>query len=209
MKKLMDKLFSKIKFNKKILIFLTTISFIALITGALFVVFLDKSDKTLVTQYISEFITNITNKKVDYLSLLKNSFISELLIVIGIWLLGISIIGIPIIIYLYFSQVFIIGFTLGSIILRYGYKGILLSFLYLFPHNFLIMISLLILVSYAISLSIKLIQAIVKKKQLDFKNISNKYLLVLGICTLFNILAILYETFGFTYLIKVILSVFK
>lgn len=209
MKKIMDKLYSKIKLNKKILVFLTIISLTALITGSLFVVFLDKSDKTLTTNYLNELISSITNSKIDYFSILTNSFISNALIIVSIWLLGISIIGIPIIIYLYFSQIFTIGFAIGSIILKYGYKGLVLSFLYLFPHNFLVIIYLIILVSYAISLSIKLIGAITKKKQLDFKNISNKYLLILGICLLLSILSTLYETFGFTYLIKLIYRIIK
>lgn len=209
MKKLMDKLLSKIKLNKKIFIFLIVISLIAFISGSILVVLLDKSDKIIITNYFTDFLNNMSQNKIDYFQILSNSLISNLILVIGIWLLGISVIGIPIILFLYFSQMFTFGFMLSSIFLNYKLKGMIFAFIYTFPHYLIFLIILLILTTYSILLSIKLITAIIKKKQIDFKLIFNKYLFVLLFSVIAVIICSLYETFALSNIIKLIAPFFK
>lgn len=209
MKKLMDKLLSKIKLNKKILIFLIVISVIALITGSLLLVLLDKSDKTIVNTYLTNFINNLSQNKIEYIPVLKDSLISNMALILGIWLLGISVIGIPIILFLYFSQIFTFGFALASIILNYKFRGLILALIYTFPHYLIFLTMLLILTSYSIILSIKLITTIIKKKQIDFKIISNKYLLILLFSFITVVLCSLYETFALPNIIKLITPILK
>lgn len=207
MKKKMDKLISKIKLNKKLFIFLIIISLIALISGSLLVVLLDKTDKEIVTNYLTNFINDISQNKIDYISTLKDSLISNAILIIGIWLLGISVIGIPIIIFLYFTHIFTFGFALGTIILKYKLKGILLAFIYTFPNYLILFSTLLILVSYSITLSVKLITTIIKRKQIDFKIISNKYLLILLFSILSGLIFSLYEAFILPNIIKLIIPI--
>lgn len=209
MKKKMDKLLSKIKLNKKLFIFLIVISLIALISGSLLVVLLDKTDKQIVTNYLTNFIDNISKNKIEYKSTLINSLISNIALILGIWLLGISVIGIPIIIFLYFTQIFTFGFALGTLILNYKFKGIILAFIYTFPNYLILFSTLLILVSYSIILSIKLITTIIKRKQIDFKIISNKYLLILLFSIISGLVFSLYETFALPNIIKLIISILK
>lgn len=207
MKKKVDKLISKIKLNKKLFIFLIIISLIALISGSLLVVLLDKTDKEIVTNYLTNFINDISQNKIDYIFTLKDSLISNAILIIGIWLLGISVIGIPIIIFLYFTQIFTFGFALGTIILKYKLKGILLAFIYTFPNYLILFSTLLILVSYSITLSVKLITTIIKRKQIDFKIISNKYLLILLFSILSGLIFSLYEAFILPNIIKLIIPI--
>lgn len=209
MKKKMDKLLSKIKLNKKLFIFLIVISLIALISGSLLVVLLDKTDKQIVTNYLTNFIDNISKNKIEYKSTLINSLISNIALILGIWLLGISVIGIPIIIFLYFTQIFTFGFALGTFILNYKFKGIILAFIYTFPNYLILFSTLLVLVSYSIILSIKLITTIIKRKQIDFKIISNKYLLILLFSIISGLVFSLYETFALPNIIKLIIPILK
>lgn len=209
MKKKMDKLLSKIKLNKKLFIFLIVISLIALISGSLLVVLLDKTDKEIVTNYLTNFIDNISKNKIEYKSTLINSLISNIALILGIWLLGISVIGIPIIIFLYFTQIFTFGFALGTLILNYKFKGIILAFIYTFPNYLILFSTLLVLVSYSIILSIKLITTIIKRKQIDFKIISNKYLLILLFSIISGLVFSLYETFALPNIIKLIIPILK
>lgn len=209
MKKIMDKLISKIKINKKMLIFLIVLFFIALISGSLLVVLLDKNDKTIIQNYLNNFISDLSKNKIDYFLVLKSSLISNIFVVIGIWLLGISIIGIPIILFVYFAQAFTLGFSLASILLNFKFKGLLLSLIYLFPNNVLYFIMLFILVSYSMILSLKLIMNIIKKKQIDFKIVSNKYLMVLFFSIVVAIICALFETFVLPNIIKLIIPILK
>jgi len=209
MRKVMDKLLSKIKINKKVLIFLLTLALIALISGSIFVVLLDKGDKTIITNYLNDFINSVSQNKIEYTYVLKDSLLSSLILVIGIWLLGISVIGIPIILFLFFSQIFTFSFSIASIILNYKFKGLLLALIYTFPNYLLFLLMLLILVSYALILSIKLITSVLKKKQIDFKIISNKYLIILLFSICIAIFYSCYETFILPNIIRLILPILK
>lgn len=209
MKKTMDKLLSKIKLNKKIIIFLSIISIIAFISGSILVVLLDKADKSTISSYLTNFINDLSQNKVEYVSVFKDCLISNTILILGIWLLGISVIGIPIVLFLHFSQIFTFGFSLASIILNYKLKGLILTLIYAFPHYLIYILMLLMLTSYSIALSIKLIITIFKRKQLDFKVISSKYLIILLISFIIVMFYSLYETFVLPNIIKLIIPILK
>ena len=135
MKLKMDKLKLSIKRNKKLLVFLSVLGIIGIAAGSIFNIMLNETDKSLVSSYITNFFDNIANNTLDNVSALKNGFINEISYVLIIWLLGISVIGIPIILFMYFSKFFILGFSISSIISNYGFKGCLLTFGYIFPHK--------------------------------------------------------------------------
>ena len=101
MKKAMDKLFSV---DKKVVLFLFIISFIGIVTGALFMTALSSSDKTLVSDTLSTFLKNIEPD--NYLNSLTNNLIINAIFIIVIWLLGFSIIGLPIVVLLLFYKSF-------------------------------------------------------------------------------------------------------
>ncbi len=198
MKKKVDKL--NIHINKKLLIFLITLIVVGIILGSLFTIILSKSDKSLITDYLNTYVSNINNHKLDYISALKQGLTSNILFVLIIWLLGISVIGLPIIIFMFFSKYFIMGFTISSIITNFKIKGCLLSFIYIFPHYIINILAFLLLMVYSISLSLKIIKSLLKKKTIDFKVIMNKYYVVLIINLIVILLTTLYEVFIVPYL---------
>ena len=110
----MDKL--KIKINKKIFVFLFVLMLMGIIAGSIFTIILNSSDKELVINHLNEFIDNINNNRLDYLFALKNNLITNISYVILIWLLGISVIGLPIIIIMFFTKCFILGFSVGAVL---------------------------------------------------------------------------------------------
>ena len=207
--KIMDKLKNAIVINKKMIICLIVIVLVGIITGSLLVAVLNESDKNLVTEYINTFFNNIKDNKLNYIDTLKNSIISNMSLIIVIWLLGISIIGVPIITFLYFCKSFILGFSLSSIIMHYKIKGCLIAFLYIFPHQIINIIMLTILMTYALSLSFKLISSFFKKKTIDFKIIMKKYLVILLFSLLISIISSLLEVFLMPKLIKMVIPLIK
>ena len=209
MKKVTDKFKLIIKNNKKIIFFLVIISLIAIIFGSLFSVMLNEGDKTLVNEYISNFFENIKNDNLNYALAFKNGGISIASFILIVWLLGISIIGMPIVLFMYFSKFFVIGFSVSSIIKSYGIKGCLLSFSYIFPHQIIYIIVYIILTVYSVKMSIKLISTIVKKDKMDFKPIINKYLLILLLSIGVSFLGLLFEVFVTPKFINLILPILK
>ena len=209
MKQKLDKLKSIFIINKQIIIFLLGLSIIAVIAGAFYITILNKTDQSLIQSSINTFFNNVKNNNLNYPLSLKNALLTNIGFIVLIWLLGISVIGIPIIIFMFFSKSFILGFSVSSIIFNYKIKGTLLSLLYIFPHHIINIYVFIILISYAISLSLKIINSIIKRRTVDFKIIMNKYLYVLLVSIIAIIITTLLEVFMVPSLIKVVMSFIK
>lgn len=209
MKKIMDKFKSSIKSNKKLIIFLIALGVIALIAGSVFTIMLNSSDKQLVSEYINNFINNLSNNQLDYKSALQNGIISYFSFIIVIWLLGISVIGIPVILFMYFSKIFVLGFSISSIIANYGFKGCLISLGYVFPHQIINMIVYSILTIASLKVAAKLLFSILKKEKLDFKVILNNYLYILLGSIVLGSLMVLFEVYLTPKIISIFLPLIK
>ena len=191
----MDKLKKILKYDKKVMTFLNIITIIGIITGSIFIVILNKGDKSLVINSIKQFFSNLSKDKFDYILIFKNAIISNTLFSFVIWIIGISVIGVIIVICILFYKSFTLGFTISSIIYTYKLKGIVLSIFYVFPHMIINILILLYLSSYSIKLSIILIKSIIKMENLNFKSFFNNYIQVLLISLIFIVLSSLYESF--------------
>ncbi len=188
--------------EKKTYLFLLFLLIGGIIAGALFITILSSEDKQLVSSQLLNYFTQVKNGTLNYYGAFANSLMSNLGIVILIWFLGISIIGLPIIIFLLFLSSFVLGFSVGAIIFQFGLKGVLGSILYVFPHQVLLLFTILITSYYAVVLSIALLKAILKKKSIDFKGYIGKYyfILLLGLLSAFFVSA--FEVFVVPNLIK-------
>jgi stage II sporulation protein M len=202
MKKQMDKLKNKTTSNKKIIVFLVGLFLIGLIAGSIFITIISKSDQALVKEYIKEFVNKADKNKLNYLEALKNASLSNGLFIVIVWLLGFSIIGIPIVIFMYFSKAFILGFSLSSFILQYKFKGLLLALIYFFPHHVVNILAYTLIMIYSLKISFILINSIIKKKTISFKAIMNRYLIVFAVSIGMVIVASLYECFVVPFLIR-------
>ena len=191
----MDKLKKIIKYDKKIMTFLNVIAVVGIIAGSIFMIVLSKNDKETVLNSIKDFFDKLINNKFNFAGTLKNTLISNLLFSLIIWVIGISVIGVLIVIFIIFYKSFTLGFTISSIIYTYSIKGTLLALIYVFPHMIINLLVLLYLSSYSIKLSIILIKSILKKDNLNFKAFINNYSKVFLISMLFLIATSLYESF--------------
>lgn len=207
--KQLDKLKDKVKIDKHLFIFFIILLLIGVVVGSIFVTILNSTDKTLVNDYLNNFLNTIENNKIDFWLVLKNNLFNTLLLISGVWLLGISVIGLPIIVILFFSSAFTLGFTIGSILLTFKAKGLLFTLIYTVPGQIIKLLMLLLLSIYAVSFSIKLIHSIFKKKTIDFKVIMNRYLLILLITSIVSLVMVLYDTYGMPFLIKQVLSLIR
>lgn len=197
------------KVNKKLLYCMLIVTIVGVIAGSLFVTILKDADKTSVANSLETFISNVNSNDLDYSMSLKSSLITNISFVLLIWLLGISIIGIPIIIFLYFIKSFALGFTISSILINFKLRGLIYSFIYIFPHNIINLFIFTILSIYSIIYSFKLSDSFFKKSQIDFKPIidKNKYILLISILVV--ILTSLYGTYIMPSLLKIVLNLLK
>lgn len=206
MKKYMDKLKSNICINKNLFVFLVVIIAVGIAAGSVFVTVLNNEDKVMVSDYLNNFLNNLNSNNLNYSGTLVNTLIFTLGGAFLIWLLGISVIGFILILLFLFIKTFALGFSIGSIIINFNFKGILIALAYIVPHHIINMMIFLLISSYALILSYRLINSFTKKKSFEFKGIFNKYLFVLGFSLIILLISVLYEVYGAPKLINLIVS---
>lgn len=207
MKKLMDKLFNLVKFDKRYVLFCLILVIIGIVAGSLFIVVLNSSDKSLIIEYIETFIDNIKNNNLNYIDTLKNTLIINYLVIIIISIIGFTYFLTSLNIIILFYKAFIIGFSLSSFILTYKIKGLLLSIIYIFPHLIINLLLFSLLIAFTLKLSIKMINCIIKKKDVNMRRYFNKYLYTILFISMIMIITSLYESFLAPYLLKLIVNI--
>lgn len=206
MKKIIKYLNETIKKEKNILIFILITFFLGLILGSLFINFITEDDKKLLVEQLELFLSNVKNLTKDVFGIkvfseeiLNNGF--QLFI---IFVLGISMIGLPVVIIIMFFKGFMLGTTLATIILKYQFKGIIGSFLYVFPCYIFNIIIYIFISFFAVHASIKFLKALLKKDNLNFKSFFGRYLLSFIISMFFMFIVCLLDA----YLTPVLLKLF-
>ena len=201
MKKAMDKLLDNIKFDKRYVLFTLILVILGIITGSIFVVILNTTDKNIVIEYIEDFISSIQNGK------FKNTEVLNIIFVLIITIIGFTYFLFPIIIIILFYKSFVIGFSLASFILTYKIKGLLLSIVYVFPHMIINILLISLLVSFTLKLSINMINCIIKKKEVNMRKYFNKNLYISLIIIILMTLTALYESFLLPFILKALINV--
>ncbi len=194
--------------SKKINIFVITILFLGVISGAIFSNIIDLNDKKLVLDKIQIFISNIDNQSINSIIAFKNSIITNLTYSTIIWILGMTIIGIIINIFLLYLKGFIFGFSLSAFILTYSYKGIILSILYTLFGQLLNLIVIIILTIYSIMFTVNYIKQIRSKQNLNLPKFFKNYTLIFVITLIITLISSISEAFLFPTLIKIIIKMF-
>ncbi len=189
--------------QKKLYLFLIGLVIVGVIAGILFWFVINNEDKLLVTKNLNNFFECIKKgNAINYWGSLFNSLVTGLIYIVLIWLLGISIVGLPIILIIITIKSFIVGFSISSIIASYGLKGILGAFVYTFPHQIIFLLLLILLGFYASSFCFKLFKYLFLKQSINFKDAMRKYFKILLISLIIVLITSLYETFIATYFIK-------
>lgn len=166
----------KKKIKNKLLLTLLVITTIATLLGILYISLLSNKNIELIKKTINIFFKNINN--INYNKAFIKSFSTNILSLIFIWILGISIIGIPLIILILVLKSFSLGFSIGSILYIYKLKGIFIAIIYIVP-LLINLFSIIYLSYYGIIFSKNLNSLLFTKKDISFKNIMKKYTRIL------------------------------
>ena len=204
--KLLDKLLNNIRFDKKYVLFSLILVILGIITGSLFIVILNSTDKNLVIEYISAFIENIKNSSINNLDLLKNAVISNYIVIFILLIVGFTSFLFPINVLILFYKSFIIGFSLSSFILTYGIRGTLLSIFYVLPHLLINILIFCLLTAFTLKISISMIKCVIKRKDVNMRQYFNKYSSIIIMSIIIITLTSLYESYVAPYLLKLIVN---
>lgn len=183
--------------SKKIIILVVFIVFIlGLLFGSIYITLLSNSNKKVVLDSVNNYYSNFNKISItDKFNIFKNELSSNLIYYIIMWLLGLSIIGLPIIIFMVFMRFFVTGFNISSLFACYKLKGLKYVLVYLVPSNIILLLLSIFLGIYSVNISIRLATNIIKKKTINFGTFMGKYFFILLISILVVVITSLYDSF--------------
>lgn len=188
--------------KNKLLLFLIIITIISILLGIFFIAVISNDNQELVKSTINSYFLDINENKIRYFKNLWSILTSNLFLILFIWIMGISIIGIIISLILLIYKSFLIGFSFTSILYTYGFKGLISGTIYIFPEIINLFI-VFVLTYYSISFSILLVNYLFKKKEYN-RIFVRRYLKLLVISSLIIIFSTLISTFVIPNLLRII-----
>lgn len=132
-------LLEHVKANVTVYLFMTTLLLTGIVFGAIIVNSMSFVQKQDLFFHVNQFFTKINNDEpIVSTHMLKKSFFFHLQYLLFILLLGLTIIGIPLIWLFIFLKGLVIGFSVGFIVNQLGFKGLWLATVSIAPQNILI-----------------------------------------------------------------------
>ena len=197
-----------IKENRRYYLIAFGFFFIGFIISLLFINNLGQEQLNEISEHIKELSNNFINsEKIDYIKLLKQSIFSNVIIIFVIWLASSTIIGIPIVYAEVTYRGFILGYTIGCVLITLGIKdGTFFNISALLLHN---IIFIPVLLATAVS-GMKTYKSIIENREKE--NIKIKFLrhtIFSIIMLILLIISSVVEVYFSTNLTKLILEFIK
>ncbi|WP_456274158.1 stage II sporulation protein M [Bacillus sp. AK031] len=150
--------------HSSIYLFILTLFLMGVVFGAIVVNSLSFTQKEDLYFYLSQFFGEMADGKVaSSEDLFRQSFLHNVKYLGFMWILGISIIGLPLIFILVFMKGVVIGFTVGFLVNQMDWDGFLLSFATVLPQNIVIIPAFIFIGVISVSFSLTLIRKIFMK----------------------------------------------
>lgn len=145
--------------HSSIFLFIVILFLMGVIFGAIVVNSMSITQKEDLFYYLSQFFGQILNGKVaENNDLFAQSFLHNSKFIGLIWILGISIIGLPVILILLFIKGLVVGFTVGFLVSQLGIKGFLLAFVSILPQNLIIIPVFILMAALSVIFSLRMIK---------------------------------------------------
>ena len=111
------------------------------------------------SNYVEKFMDKINVEETKIYNVLKESLLKNTSIILIFWLLGASVIGIPILLFYVLYKGFSISFTISTIISTFGFvKGNVISIVMLFFQNVISTAVIFVAMSSAVKLAINILR---------------------------------------------------
>ncbi len=194
--------------HSSIYLFTTVLFLMGVIFGAIVVNSLNVEQKQGLYFYLNRFFGQVSQGQFsNHHEMFQQSFLHNVKYLGLIWILGISIIGLPLVLILLFLKGMVVGFTVGFLVNQMGLNGFLLSSVSVLPQNLFLIPAFIILSTLSIAFSLKLVrQQFLKRSKESISAAFLRYSLsIIGIL-LFITLASSFEAYASPPLMKSVMS---
>lgn len=193
--------------NQKLNYFVGTIILLGILSGSIFLILSNSTDKNNVIKQIEVFFTNISKDNINSGLAFKNSIIINYLFIFFIWIFGLSMVGVFFNIFIAYLKGFLVGFSISSLFLTYQVKGFLGVIFYTFPSQILNLLVVYLLTIYSLMFSSHLFKIVLSKKE-NNRRMLKKYLIILMFCIILSFLSSVLEVYVFPKILKMFISVY-
>jgi stage II sporulation protein M len=194
--------------HSSIFLFIIVLFLMGVIFGAIVVNSMGITQKEDLFYYLSQFFGQISNGKIaETNDLFFQSFFHNSKFIGLMWILGISIIGLPVILILLFLKGIVVGFTVGFLVSQMGWNGFLLAFASILPQNLIIIPVFIIMAAFSVIFSIRMIKKqFFKKYGQPIMPFFKRYIVALLAAVIFISIASGIEAYMSPWLMKTIIS---
>ena len=154
--------------------------------------------------YIDSFINSLLNREISSAGMFKQALFNNVKLVFFIWFLGLTVIGVPVIVGLLFARGFILGFTVAFLVQEKGVQGITISLLSVLPPNMILLPALIIGGVSAISFSLLLIRGSLKSSFIKLMQQFISYSMLMIVVAILAVIAALIEAYVAPEILKLI-----
>lgn len=146
-------------------VFVTILLLMGVIFGAVIVNSLTWNQKQDLLNYLTRFFGEVSKGSfADSNDMFSESYGHYIKYILLMWILGLSVIGLPIILIMLFIKGVVIGFTVGFLVNQLGWHGFLLAFVSVLPQNLILVPGFIIAAAASILFSVKMIRQQFLKK---------------------------------------------
>lgn len=206
MKKLINSVYEVIDDSKIIFLWVLLFLLIGIVLGSCTVYYMSDFNKVEIGTYFSEFLSFLGTNKISYLQVLLRSIFNIAPIVLIIVLLGFTLIGCPVILFIDLVKGYILGFTFALLASILVGKGIILLALGIVIQQIIFIPCIIILSTVAVKNSIIKIKEGIGKERLKNSRINKNYMKVQSILSAILIIGIFIETYISPNLIKLVIT---
>jgi stage II sporulation protein M len=192
-------LIDHLKEHATIYIFMIILFLTGIIFGAIIVNSMGFQQKQDLLFYLERFFGHITNDDpVENTQLLKESFFYHLKYILLLFILGLSVIGLPVVWVLIFLKGLVIGFSVGFIVKQFGMHGFLVATFGIAPQNVIVIPIYIIAGSLSMIFTLGLLNKLFSRKASFSQPILNpfvKYISVFAILIALSVVPAAIEAF--------------
>ncbi|MEK4564733.1 stage II sporulation protein M [Alkalihalobacillus sp. FSL R5-0424] len=194
--------------NRTIYLFTTVLFLIGIVFGAIIVNSLHLNQKNDLYMYLNQFFVQVQDGNIaGSKEIFSQSYIHYGKYFALMWILGLSLIGLPVILILLFLKGVVVGFTVGFLVNQMGFQGFLLAAVSILPQNLLLVPAFIIVGTVSVSFCLKMIRQQFGKKvhQPVFPQFLRYSLLLLCVGGALSVAAAL-EAYVSPYLMKLVVG---
>jgi stage II sporulation protein M len=147
------------KENLSLFVFVSVLFVIGVVFGAVMVNALSLEQKQEMARHLSSFVHTLNDSmEFDGKQSFQQAFGMHMKWTLLIWLLGLSIIGLPLILILDFLKGVLIGFSVGYLVSQLSWKGMLFALVSIAPQNIIVIPAIIMVSVMAMAFSIYMIK---------------------------------------------------